>query len=153
MKDVEKKYVTNSGIRRLYIKPYPLSAPLPTLISIVPSFEQKWFMEHVVMNHRGVLWITYRHMIDNNTYKIFMYAFAYMLYVKNPEDLTCWQVEANAKFFERMLFKLGISPSPSEKKVLDYSKKISMYSMYYNKHIVKEKSILLCELLRREYDW
>lgn len=153
MANVAMKYVDYYGKRRLYIKPYPLSQPIPTLISEVPSFEEVWFMEHIVMNHRGTNWISYRHKVDANSYKVFIYSFAYLLYVKNPEDITCWQFEANAKLLEKILRKKRISLSFAERSVLRYSQIISKYSWSYNKKVLREKSILLCEILRREYGW
>ena len=115
-----------SGLCRLYLPTYPLNKEIPSLESIARG-QEKEFVNHVVLNHKGLNWKIYRYQLNAENYKSFFFAFIVVLKQIKPFCSTSWLVDSNARRLEKALHRNGIQLTNEEEKFLTTCKNFSKW--------------------------
>lgn len=139
-----------SGLVRLYLEPFPLTARVPTVRQLIRNPKKHiCFIEHVVQNHKGLNWKCYRYKVTASNYKSFIYAFAYKMACINLNS-TSWQLESNARRLNKALKRANISLSHCEKEVINMG---LHFTTWYAKEVERKgKAVMLQLKLARQYD-
>lgn len=115
-----------SGLCRLYLPTYPLNKEIPSLESIARG-QEKEFVNHVVLNHKGLNWKIYRYQLNAENYKAFFFAFVLGLKQTKPFCSTSWLVDSNARRLEKAIRRNGIKLTKDEERFLEVCKKFSKW--------------------------
>lgn len=150
---VDFKQITVSGKIRHYYKPLSMNYTIKPLKNFMLSPEYyKNFINHVVLNHKGLNWKTYRYKLTQNNYKTFIYAFAFTICSYKPTSPAAWQLETNARQLRKSIFRNRILLTVTERNLIDcciHFTNSEMYSKNYFVQILsdlkKQYSLGICE--------
>ena len=124
---------------------------IPSVEEIINSSDEtKLFVKHVTLNPEGGNWKIFRHSLNSENCRSFIYAFALQVRNLNPN----WGSEpeflqSNAKRLKKSLEKNNITLSPCETKLLEISIDFRRWKAIKSERIAQMDNIL--KTLKYEY--
>ena len=134
---------TVGGKTRMYLPTFDLQMSIPSVGTLIESPDEKIvkiFMQHVVLNHKGLNWKIYRYYLNRKNYKSFLYSFAYICKDFSTTHSAAWQVESNARRLQKALSRNKISLSLTEKELLSIA---LSFTSWKDKSSVRESRLNL----------
>lgn len=140
--------VEKSGTSRMYLQTFDLKMTIPSVEALIQSPDDevvKIFMQHVVLNHKGLNWKIFRHYLNDENYKSFIYAFAYICKDFPTSYSTSWQIESNARRLAKAVERNKISLTKVEADLIHFCESFK-YCCYTNSAREEHLSKVLREL-------